>query len=338
MTLWLWQAAQTGWSGRGRRGFAGTALTHHCHLGKEQDLLNNRQPGRRRGRNNQRPQGNSGGRNQDNGNRVDNRARGNAPQLLEKYKTLARDSQMQGDRVMTEYYHQFADHYFRVTAEMRARFEENRKQRDDWQGEDGDEGGFDDRPVGDASDNDDYDAASERAYEAQRRQPQQNNNREPREYQGNRDSRDANDNRDNRPPAREPRDNRPPQRETRERAEGERNDRSPRRDGRDNANRDAASRDNMSRENTGRDNVNRDTGNRIVRNRPPRFQADDDSREATIDINVLPPAFGSDGPISPMAELDFIAETSPVGDSDDTPAPRRRGRPRKVAAEAEAAE
>ena len=34
------------------------------------------------------------------GNRQDNRQRGNAAQLLEKYKGLARDAQMQGDRVV----------------------------------------------------------------------------------------------------------------------------------------------------------------------------------------------------------------------------------------------
>ncbi|MES1974148.1 MAG: DUF4167 domain-containing protein [Pseudomonadota bacterium] len=91
-------------------------------------MINNRQAGRRRGRGGQqqRPQGNTG--RQDNGNRIDNRARGNAAQLLEKYKTLARDAQMQGDRVNTEYYLQFADHYFRVLAETRSRFEENRRQ------------------------------------------------------------------------------------------------------------------------------------------------------------------------------------------------------------------
>ena len=56
------------------------------------------------------------------GNRQDNRQRGNAAQLLEKYKGLARDAQMQGDRVQTEYFLQFADHYFRVLGESRARF------------------------------------------------------------------------------------------------------------------------------------------------------------------------------------------------------------------------
>lgn len=113
------------------KGLASTFLGHD-RVGYErqdtQDLINNRQAGRRRGRGGQqqRPQGNSG--RQDNGNRIDNRARGNAAQLLEKYKTLARDAQMQGDRVNTEYYLQFADHYFRVLAETRSRFEENRRQ------------------------------------------------------------------------------------------------------------------------------------------------------------------------------------------------------------------
>ena len=93
--------------------------------------MNNRQSGRRRGRGGQRPQSGQGRPEQ--GNRIDNRARGNAAQLHEKYKNLARDAQTQGDRVMAEYYFQFADHYFRVLNEGRARFEENRRQRDDMQ-------------------------------------------------------------------------------------------------------------------------------------------------------------------------------------------------------------
>jgi hypothetical protein len=89
--------------------------------------MNNRQAGRRRGRGGQRSQGNPQG-----GNRIDNRARGNANQLYEKYKNLARDAQMQGDRVHTEYYLQFADHYFRVLNENRSRAEEHqRRQRED---------------------------------------------------------------------------------------------------------------------------------------------------------------------------------------------------------------
>jgi len=92
--------------------------------GKDPPLINNRQAGRRnRGRNNGRQNG--GNRGGDNGNRIDSRARGNAPQLLEKYRNLARDAQLAGDRVNTEYYLQFADHYFRVLADNRARQEEH---------------------------------------------------------------------------------------------------------------------------------------------------------------------------------------------------------------------
>jgi hypothetical protein len=96
-------------------------------------LINNRQGGRRRGRGGQRNP-NLGG------NRQDNRQRGNAAQLLEKYKNMARDAQLAGDRVQAEYYLQFADHYFRVLGENRPRFDEQRPQRDDSSDEDeGDE-------------------------------------------------------------------------------------------------------------------------------------------------------------------------------------------------------
>ena len=73
------------------------------------------------------------------GNRQDNRQRGNAAQLLEKYKSMARDAQLSGDRVQTEYYLQFADHYFRVLGESRVRFDEQRRGRDEDSDGDGDE-------------------------------------------------------------------------------------------------------------------------------------------------------------------------------------------------------
>jgi len=102
-------------------------------------LINNRQGGRRRGRGGQ---GGGSGRNLGGqpGNRQDNRQRGNAAQLLEKYKSMARDSQLSGDRVQTEYYLQYADHYFRVLSESRARFEDQRPRREhELDDEDGDE-------------------------------------------------------------------------------------------------------------------------------------------------------------------------------------------------------
>ena len=79
--------------------------------------------------NNNRQQG--GGQNV---NRIDSRARGNAPQLLEKYRKLAHDAHLNGDRVQEEYFLQFADHYFRVLADQRVRQEESRQPRQDrWQ-------------------------------------------------------------------------------------------------------------------------------------------------------------------------------------------------------------
>jgi hypothetical protein len=85
---------------------------------------NNRGSNRRRGRGNNRQQG---GGNQ--GNRIDSRARGNAPQMLEKYRKLAHDASLNGDRVQAEYYLQFADHYFRVIADSRVAKDDQRPQQ-----------------------------------------------------------------------------------------------------------------------------------------------------------------------------------------------------------------
>ena len=82
---------------------------------------------RRRGRNNSNRQ--QGGGNQM--NRIDSRARGNAPQMLDKYKKMASDASLNGDRVQAEYYLQFADHYYRVIADQRVRQEEQRGKRED---------------------------------------------------------------------------------------------------------------------------------------------------------------------------------------------------------------
>ena len=104
--------------------------------------MNNNRNNRRRGRGNR----NSGGGNSQ--NRIDSRARGNAPQLLDKYKKLAQDAQHNGDRVQAEYYLQFADHYFRVIADNKARQEEARAKRNEERGqasEDGDDEDGDNR-------------------------------------------------------------------------------------------------------------------------------------------------------------------------------------------------
>ena len=122
-------------------------------------MINQRQGGRRRGRGGQRGQ-NLGG--QPGGNRQDNRQRGNAAQLLEKYKSLARDSQLSGDRVQSEYYLQFADHYFRVLSETRVRFEDQRRPRDD----DDDEG---DDETAEAASEDSAESEGEEGYERPQR-------------------------------------------------------------------------------------------------------------------------------------------------------------------------
>ncbi len=215
-------------------------------------MNNNRGNNRRRGRGNNRPQG--GGQQV---NRIDSRARGNAPQLLEKYRKLAHDAHLNGDRVTAEYFLQFADHYFRVVAETRARFEESRPQRDEWAGDEGE-----DQISADAVDGDDG--------EDDRRPPRRQDNRD-RNDRGDRNAR--------------------PERSERDRG-GDRygNDR-----------------------NSNRYNGNRNEDDEIV-------------EPATIDVNVLPPSFGSDGMVATIPDF-------PVEAEEESPAPRKRGRPRRAATE-----
>jgi len=263
-------------------------------------LLNNRQNNnnRRRNRNNnQRPQGNGQNRNGDNGNRIDNRARGNAPQLLAKYRTLARDSQMAGDRVLTEYYHQFADHYFRVVQESRARYEDNRRPRDEWDTGDGDDGAPENRSGFDDGDDDD---GAEGGYA----------------------------------------DVRAPQPQVRPSSNGERSDR-PNREPRFAAGEDAPAADAEPRAESSRWEVRAERQQRQAREeRPTRRPRYEDASRAgtgeaepersapvsdaplTLDLAVLPPA------ISPLTD----GEATP----DAAPAPKKRGRPRKVVVEADA--
>ena len=125
-------------------------------------MNNNRNNNRRRGRGN-RNQGGGGGGGGNQLNRIDSRARGNAPQMLDKYKKLAQDAQHNGDRVQAEYYLQYADHYFRVIADNKARQDEQRAKRNEdreQSGDDNDEDGDDRRrqsrgrnPRNDRSDN-----------------------------------------------------------------------------------------------------------------------------------------------------------------------------------------
>jgi Domain of unknown function (DUF4167) len=296
-------------------------------------LINNnrqqQQQGRRRGR---RPQnGNSSGNRNENGSRIDSRARGNAPQMLEKYKNMARDAQLQGDRVMTEYYLQFSDHYFRIVAEQRARFEETRRPREDWQEGDSEGDDQETRAAPDSSDFDDDDGGEREPYQQPRRDARppvrdraerndrQGNDRQASDRQandrqeGNRDAnRDRDGNRDsNRDASRDTnRDDRPAAREDRG----------------NNRNRNTANRD--GNRDTNRDS-NRDS-NRDYANRGNSRDAE--SIPDTIDIAVLPPSFASDGPITP---IDITPIDDVIPPIDEAPAaPKRRGRPKKVEVEA----
>jgi hypothetical protein len=153
--------------------------------------MNNRQPNRRRGRGNTNRTPNNNRNGYDNQNRIDNRARGNAAQMLEKFKKQAQDAQLNGDRVQAEYYHQFADHYFRVLADFRSRQEESRPQRE-WRNDER-EGGEErdwrdeERDTHDSGEEAETAAEPEAAEDDYRRPPRQD--REPREDRGARNER-----------------------------------------------------------------------------------------------------------------------------------------------------
>jgi hypothetical protein len=253
-------------------------------------LINNRQGGRRRGR------GAGGGRvpnNAPSGNRQDNRQRGNAAQLLEKYKQLARDAQLGGDRVQSEYYLQFADHYFRVLNENRARFEDQRpRHRDDDYGDE-DEG--DEEMAADGDDG----AQEEDRNERPRRDHREIRDRNDGRSDGRGDGRERSEARD-----REPRGERNEPREMR----GDRNEpREPRGD------RGEARPDGEQRNGEGRF-AGRPRRPRREANGEPAGREDEDSR---IALDILPPAIS----IAPAPD------GAPAARAATKPANRRPPRP-----------
>ena len=54
-----------------------------------------------------------------------NRNRGNVSQQYNKYLKLAKESSRSGDRIQSEYYYQFTDHYNRIMVELGINIEEN---------------------------------------------------------------------------------------------------------------------------------------------------------------------------------------------------------------------
>jgi len=307
-------------------------------------LINNRQANRRRGRGGQRPQ--TSGRGIDNGNRIDSRARGNAPQMLEKYKTLARDAQQAGDRVLTEYYLQFADHYFRVVSETRNRADENQAQRrqagdgqiDD--GDDGDEGedvseeddfGFrlpvrQSQPQAQPRDDRNDRPANDRQANDRQSYDRQQNDR----YQGDRPS-GARQQGDRQQSDRQPADRQTPDRQGFGRDAGAR-------DGgaRDSGYRDQGARDQGARDQGSRD-VAREQGGREQEGRRPRGNGNAADEPRPYDAADEGRHSRQDGEERITTSAPLPNGFAPTPGVEGEPVVRRRGRPPRAAAAAAAA-
>nr|WP_028967547.1 DUF4167 domain-containing protein [Sphingomonas phyllosphaerae] len=269
-------------------------------------MINNRQNGRRRGRGGgQQRQGGGGGHGQrDSGNRIDSRARGNAPQLLEKYKNLARDAQMAGDRVNTEYYLQFADHYFRVLADQRGRTDDQpmRRQRDDFDQFDDDDFGDEGEPI--RADEQSRSSETENGGRGERYRDQRAQQRDdrPREDRQREDRQRDDRPREDRPRGERQRDSRPAYVEQQQPEQ-------------------AATQESDVTVATGED----DTAPRRRRARKPREEALAPTDQApAFDADRLPPALG-------------VTAEPATGEEAEAPKPRRR-RVRATPAEAAAAE
>lgn len=294
------------------------------------------------------------------GNRLDNRQRGNASQLLDKYRALARDAQQAGDRVTTEYYLQYAEHYYRVLGDYRDKQGEPVRRQRDY--DDEDSSGYSSTEA-EADNNDDGDSGDD--YGQRRQRPEGRDQTRDR----NRDDRP----REDRPREDRPRDDRP--RDDRPRDDRDRDDR-PR--SRDDRNRDDRNRDDRNRDDRNRDDRDRPRAqyrddrdqprdaaprrardwNRDERDAPERAPAslpasprardldEDESpipglpgparptvrrRRPLADVDDAPEAAAAmtPAPMTPANEPDELASTS---EEMDAPAPRRRGRPRKVEA------
>ncbi|WP_413630066.1 DUF4167 domain-containing protein [Novosphingobium sp. KCTC 2891] len=308
-------------------------------------MNNNRGNNRRRGRGNSRPQGSG-----QQLNRIDSRARGNAPQLLEKYRKLAQDAHLNGDRVQAEYYLQFADHYFRVIADTRVRQEEQRQRApgERWQEPESDD---DTLEFGMDVDFPGFDRPQSRRDEGRREEaPREEGRRDDNRQDNRREDNRRDDNRRDEGRREEGRrdDNRREdgRREDNRRDENRRPDREPR------EKREHRPRFNEQREAPAEqqtlpgEGIRADEGEPIAdandnpfirdvpstrglkpRTRTRRADAAGDAPSAPgLDPSSLPPAFG--------ARADAVSEGGeaspvPVDAGDEAPAPKRRGRPRK---------
>lgn len=257
------------------------------------------------------------------GSRLDNRQRGNATQLLEKYRALARDAQQAGDRVTAEYYLQYAEHYFRVLGDYRERQPEGRGdgRSDGQRGRDG----FEDE----LSDGDDADSDAADAGEGDEA-PREQRDRNERSW-------------DERPRNERQRNDRP--REERQRDDRQRDERA-----RDDRPREESARDDRGGEGRSRRDWQRDRRDR--RNEAPRAEAPAEAGDQADDreslLQALPPAVSREPAAAGGRRLGLKREAAaeapesaaapiPESGADQAPdadaAPRRRTRARKPVAE-----
>ena len=249
-------------------------------------MNNNNRNNRRRGRGN-RSQGSGSGSQL---NRIDSRARGNAPQMLDKYKKLAQDAHHNGDRVQMEYYLQFADHYFRVIADNKARQDEQRGPRRNDEREQSEDYGDDDMDFGSVRRNE---PSSRSRYEQQDNEARSDSSEGEQGQEGesflsddrddNRgDSRDRNDDRGGQQPRQSN-----TRRQPRKPREDNRGERAPRTERPEQAERQERSEAPRSEK-----RADKPTEKPAPRARKPRKVADD--APAGIDSSILPPSIRND--------------------------------------------
>ena len=66
--------------------------------------------------------------NRENGfRRMNNRNNGNVEKLILKYNELAREALSNGDKILSENYYQYADHFLRISAEQKERQREKQQ-------------------------------------------------------------------------------------------------------------------------------------------------------------------------------------------------------------------
>lgn len=247
------------------------------------------------------------------GARLDNRQRGNATQLLEKYRALARDAQQAGDRVTAEYYLQYAEHYFRILGDYRDRQPEGRRGRDgyDDDGLDGDT----ETAEGDAGDERD-DGDDDRRDSRRDERPRDDRQRDDRSRgDRNRDDRP----RDDRPRNDRSRDDRPRDDRPRDDRGGDRNRRDWQRDRR-------PERSDQSREPDGAEAPVADERESLLQALPPPVSRSEGRR---LGLRREPVEAGA---------ADVPAPAPASTDAADEAAPGRRTRARKPATQAESAD